>query len=88
MLGKKPSISTTPDSHGSSLTARYLSTPQAAIYLSFSSRWLEKLRQTGGGPRFVRKGRKKIVYDIQHLDEWMARDVRSSTSDHGSAEEA
>jgi hypothetical protein len=88
MSAKKPSISTSPEDLGGSLITRYLSTPQAAIYLSFSSRWLEKLRQTGGGPRFVRKGRKKIVYDIQHLDEWMAKDVRSSTSDHGHDEEA
>ena len=85
MSPKKSSTSTSlpTQEENSIIPARYMTTAEAAFYLRITRRWLEKLRCTGGGPRFIRKGVKKIVYDIQHIDEWMAKDVRSSTSDPG-----
>ena len=49
---------------------RVLRTPAASTYVGLSSSTLEKLRITGGGPRFLRLGR-AIGYDVQDLDAWI-----------------
>jgi excisionase family DNA binding protein len=57
---------------------RILTAEEAAEYLKFTSGWLAKLRLFGGGPRFVRLGR-KIRYTQSALDEWIhLREVGST----------
>lgn len=56
----------------------FLNTPQAAHYLGFSARHLERLRAKGGGPVFRRHGR-YVVYHIDDLDAWS----RASSSSGG-----
>lgn len=68
--------------HYSALTP-LLRTPEAARYLSLSPRTLEKLRVTGGGPPYIRLGRRAIVYDPTDLAAWAASRRRRSTSDPG-----
>lgn len=46
-------------------------TPAAAEYLGISESWLEKLRLSGLGPRFIRLGRRAVVYDERDLDRWL-----------------
>ncbi len=46
-------------------------TPEAAEYVGLSPSTLEKLRLTGGGPRFVRLGGRAIGYDVRDLDMWL-----------------
>ena len=58
-----------------------LNTPQAAIYTGLAEKTLEGLRCRGGGPRFVRYGRKAVRYLIRDLDEWMSARVVGSTSE-------
>lgn len=54
-------------------------TPEAAAYCGSSKSTLEKLRLTGGGPKFLKLGR-RVVYDPDDLDAWLASKKRLSTS--------
>ena len=59
------------------------STPLAADYLGLSPATLETLRSRGGGPPFVKLGR-RVVYRREDLDAWLAASRRTSKSDAGS----
>lgn len=61
-----------------------LPTPEAAEYLGLSPATLETLRTRGGGPPFVKLGR-RVVYRREDLDAWIAERLRRSTSDQGEA---
>ena len=61
---------------------RMLRTPEAAEYCGSSASTFEKLRLYGGGPRFVKMGR-RVVYDPADLDSWLVSNRRASTSDRG-----
>jgi predicted DNA-binding transcriptional regulator AlpA len=60
-------------------TRRMLRTPGAANYTGTSASTLEKLRLTGGGPKYLKLG-KTVVYDPADLDAWLASHRRTSTS--------
>lgn len=57
-------------------------TAKAAAYLGCSPRTLEKRRQTGDGPVFLKLGR-SVVYMRSDLDKWLRACRRVSTSDQG-----
>ena len=57
-----------------------LTTHQASIFLSLSSRTLEKYRITGEGPRFYRYGR-AVRYSVNDLQEWKSKRLFNSTSE-------
>lgn len=57
-----------------------LTTPLAAKYLGLAPATLETLRSRGGGPPFVKLGR-RVVYRREDLDAWLQERVRKSTSD-------
>jgi excisionase family DNA binding protein len=59
-----------------------LPTDVAAAYLGLSPKTLETLRTRGGGPPFLKLGR-RVVYRKADLDTWLAARVRHSTSDPG-----
>jgi predicted DNA-binding transcriptional regulator AlpA len=59
---------------------RILRTPAAARYVGLGIPTLEKLRLSGGGPRFVRLGSRAIGYDIKDLDAFIEAQKRRSTS--------
>ena len=61
-----------------------LSTPLAADYVGLSPATLETMRVRGGGPVFVKLGR-RVVYRREDLDEWLNRSRQRSTSDDGQA---
>jgi hypothetical protein len=67
-----------------SVTHCWLSPKQAEAYTGISSRSLERLRLTGGGPVYSKVGR-LIRYNSVDLEDWMRRDRRNSTSDSGSS---
>ncbi len=58
-----------------------LNTQQAAIYTGLAETTLEGLRCRGGGPRFVRYGRKAVRYLVGDLDEWIGSFRVGSTSE-------
>jgi Helix-turn-helix domain len=57
-----------------------LTTPQAAAFVGLGVSSLEKLRVVGGGPAFLKIGR-RVVYDALDLERWVAKHRRSSTSE-------
>ena len=62
-----------------------LAEKEAAKILGFSERTLQKWRNLGGGPRFVRVSRRAIRYRQVDLDAWIESRLRNSTSDSGDA---
>jgi predicted DNA-binding transcriptional regulator AlpA len=61
---------------------KMLNAPEAAIYCGSSASTFAKLRLYGGGPAYVKIGR-RVVYDPADLDLWLASHRRISTSDPG-----
>jgi hypothetical protein len=61
---------------------QYHRTPKAAEYCGLSVSTMEKLRLTGGGPIFIKRGR-SVLYRQADLDAWMESLRRRSTSDQG-----
>ena len=58
-------------------------TKGAATYIGCSPRTLEKRRQMGGGPIYLKVGR-SVVYLRSDLDRYLEQCRRTSTSDLGS----
>ena len=58
----------------------FLSTAQAAHYISLSRRTLEKMRTVGGGPKYRKHGR-YVRYHIDDLDAWSDSRAKRSTAD-------
>ena len=57
-----------------------LNTAAAADYCGSTESTFEKLRLTGGGPVFIKNGR-RVVYQVSDLDAWLSANRRRSTSD-------
>lgn len=57
---------------------------EAASRTGLSVSTLNKLRVFGGGPVFIKLGR-RVAYDVADLDAWLTSRRRRSTSDDGSA---
>jgi predicted DNA-binding transcriptional regulator AlpA len=55
---------------------------EAAEYLGISVSTLSKRRVFGGGPKYLKLGR-RVVYDPRDLDAWLNAHRRASTSDAG-----
>ncbi len=53
---------------------------EASAFLRLSERTLERLRLTGGGPRFAKAGR-RVVYRVEDLEAWITERLRHSTSE-------
>jgi excisionase family DNA binding protein len=51
-------------------TSPYVATAEAADYLKISKRTLERLRLTGGGPKYAKAGR-RVLYRKSWLDQWL-----------------
>lgn len=64
-------------------TSPLLTQQQAADFLSCSPRSLEAWRLRGGGPRFLRLGRRCVRYRLSDLSNWIGTCARTSTSDPG-----
>lgn len=62
----------------------YLLVEQAADYLRVSKNNLDKLRVSGKGPRFVRLGRRKVLYRKSDLDKWVEERIYASTTQYES----
>ena len=63
---------------------KMLNAPEAAIYCGSSASTFAKLRLYGGGPAYVKIGR-RVVYDPTDLDHWLMSHRRASTSEEEAA---
>jgi excisionase family DNA binding protein len=70
-LGKKTSV-----------TLGLLTVAEAAKYLRVSKSFLDKSRVCGGGPDFIRLGKRKILYRTCDLDAWACSRRHRSTSEY------
>ena len=61
-------------------SSRKLTVTEAATHLRLSKSHLDKLRLTGGGPAYLKLGR-RVVYDIRDLEAWAERSRRANTSE-------
>lgn len=61
--------------------SRRISVSEAASYLALAESTLNKMRMTGGGPRFLKLSARRVAYDTADLDEWLLTKRRCSTSD-------
>lgn len=64
---------------------KLLDSAETAELTGLGKSTLEKLRVTGGGPRFVKVGGGRVLYDPADLKEWLEGKKRRSTSDRGEA---
>lgn len=62
----------------------FLSVEQAAQRIGVCRSFLDKRRVYGGGPQYLRAGR-KILYRTTTLDAWLAGHAQSSTSEDARA---
>lgn len=67
------------------LGSQWLRTRQAALYLNLSSRTLEKLRSSGGGPAYRKVGG-TVLYRMDELDAWVDSRRFTSTSEESQAD--
>ncbi len=65
----------------SSTRPQRLDTIGAAKFVGVSKRTLEKWRYEGGGPPYLKLGR-RVLYCLGDLEEWISRQGRSSTSEY------
>lgn len=56
-------------------------TADAATYCGLAPATMEGLRCRGGGPLFIKYGRKAVRYRVQDLDRWMEERAVASTSE-------
>jgi len=63
---------------------RLLTQSDAAKLLRLSERTLERLRVTGGGPKFIKAGR-SVRYREADLEAWIAARVINSTSEEATS---
>jgi len=61
-------------------TRTYFNTKQASERYGLSSSWLAKLRVYGGGPSFIRAGR-RVLYDASTFEGWLESHRRNNTSE-------
>ncbi|UKJ74257.1 helix-turn-helix transcriptional regulator [Azospirillum brasilense] len=50
---------------------RYLTEHEAAELTRLSTRTLQRLRQNGKGPSFIRLSARRLVYDRSDLESWL-----------------
>ena len=60
--------------------AEFLVTPQLADEWQTSERTLERLRQTGTGPPFIKAGR-RVLYRRSDVEAWLAAHTYGSTAE-------
>ena len=58
----------------------YLRTRDAARLLGVSESFLNQLRVRGGGPGYVKLGRKVVAYNADDLQAWASQRLQTSTS--------
>jgi hypothetical protein len=63
---------------------RLFTVREAAGYLRLSMSTLNRLRVSGGGPRYAKLAG-KVLYDVTDLDGWIEDGKRGSTSDSRAA---
>jgi hypothetical protein len=67
------------------INEEFLTTCEAAKITTLAISTLEGMRIRGGGPPFVKMGRRRVVYRRSDLLAFAAKNLRKSTSDAGAS---
>lgn len=67
-------------------SGRKLAVAEAAAFIGVSKSWLDKKRVDGGGPAYLKIGR-RVLYDLNDLEDFTASKRLRSTSDRSSTSE-
>ena len=59
---------------------QYIHVQAAATLTGISSSFLNKLRVEGGGPSYIKVGR-RVLYDVADLEHWLTTKRRNNTSE-------
>lgn len=62
------------------MDSEYLSTDTLGERLGLAASTLKKMRLSGEGPRFIKAGH-RVLYHWPDVEAWLAKHVRTSTSD-------
>ena len=54
---------------------------EAAEAAGVSERTLDRMRETGDGPRYVRLGKRRIGYEVDEFDRWLKANTFSHRAD-------
>ncbi len=83
---ESPSAQATPGhADGPTFWEALINEKEAGAFLGLSDRAMQKMRQTGGGPRYVHISSRCLRYRRIDLRTWADARMRSSTSDPGEA---
>lgn len=86
------SANTTAKAPGASVPAMpsniVISEPEAARRLGISPRTLQRWREEGGGPAFVRLGLRRVGYRPADLDAWVAARITGAAGEAAPTREA
>ena len=58
----------------------YLNTDEISKLFGLSKSWLAKLRVYGGGPDYIKCG-KRVIYDVAIFEAWLNSHRRNNTSE-------
>ena len=78
-----PVKTTNSDDRQTSLPKPKLRVNDAARHLGLAVSTMNKMRLSGLGPRFIRLTRRRVAYDLDDLEAWVAGRERNSTSEGG-----
>lgn len=65
------------------MNQHYLTTAEAANYLSVSKAFLERDRWAGARIPFVKVGSRAVRYRLSDLERYLSQQTRQSTSEYG-----
>lgn len=61
---------------------KLLSENDVEAEFGLGARWLQGMRLHGGGPLYIKTGR-RVYYRREYIEEWLSARIRRSTSDPG-----
>lgn len=63
------------------ISRQFLTEKAAAAFLAISTRTLQRMRCAGDGPRYVRAGKRRVIYGLSDLQQWAERFAFQSTAE-------
>lgn len=61
---------------------KYFNTDEASKYMHLSKSTLSKMRLYGTGPKFLKAGKRSVLYSIDEIDNWLASRSFINTSQY------
>jgi hypothetical protein len=79
----RPAVAATAEAMAALPSDGLLTTRQAAAWLGLSPSTLQDWRVYGGGPEFLKIGKRRVAYELAELQRFAAQNRYGSTSEYG-----